>query len=219
MSMSDNEIKRFLTIQSHERFARLFIENCTSKILVFSEDEVYIYNTEFNYYQLTSSTSLIMSIISKVLHEILERWEDKFDKEQIYIMNLNIDPDDKKLRSDRIRETIRQNNTAIKNIETTTFIKNIITQVITILTLSPEKILALNTLPNNINFRNGKLNLKDLLFSTRTPDDFITEYLDYDYSPDVNVGIQDKIIIFISIITDLFKDCFDFVLNTYINIR
>jgi len=217
--MSDNEIKRFLTIQSHERFARLFIENCTSKILVFSEDEVYIYNTEFNYYQLTSSTSLIMSIISKVLHEILERWEDKFDKEQIYIMNLNIDPDDKKLRSDRIRETIRQNNTAIKNIETTTFIKNIITQVITILTLSPEKILALNTLPNNINFRNGKLNLKDLLFSTRTPDDFITEYLDYDYSPDVNVGIQDKIIIFISIITDLFKDCFDFVLNTYINIR
>ena len=113
--MSDNEIKRFLTIQSHERFARLFIENCTSKILVFSEDEVYIYNTEFNYYQLTSSTSLIMSIISKVLHEILERWEDKFEKEQIYIMNLNIDPDDKKLRSDRISDTIRQNNTAIKN--------------------------------------------------------------------------------------------------------
>jgi hypothetical protein len=36
-----------------------------------------------------------MSIISKVLHEILERWEDKFEKEQIYIMNLNIDPDDK----------------------------------------------------------------------------------------------------------------------------
>ena len=193
MSMSDNEIKRFLTIQSHERFARLFIENCTSKILVFSEDEVYIYNTEFNYYQLTSSTSLIMSIISKVLHEILERWEDKFEKEQIYIMNLNIDPDDKKLRSDRIRETIRQNNTAIKNIETTTFIKNIITQVITILTLSPEKILALNTLPNYLNFRNGKLNLKDLEFSIRTPDDFITEYLDYDYSSEINIGIQNKI--------------------------
>jgi phage/plasmid-associated DNA primase len=134
-----------------------------------------------------------MSIISKVLHEILERWEDKFEKEQIYIMNLNIDPDDKKLRSDRIRETIRQNNTAIKNIETTTFIKNIITQVITILTLSPEKILALNTLPNYLNFRNGKLNLKDLEFSIRTPDDFITEYLDYDYSSEINIGIQNKI--------------------------
>ena len=80
-------------------------------------------------------------------------------------MNLNIDPDDKKLRGDRIRETIRQNNTAIKNIETTTFIKNIITQVITILTLSPEKISGLNTLPNYLNFRNGKLNLKDLEFS------------------------------------------------------
>ncbi len=193
MPMSDNEIKRFLTIQSHERFARLFIENCTSKILVFSEDEVYIYNTEFNYYQFTSSTSLIMNIISKVLHEILELWQVNFDKEQIHIMNLNIDPDDKKLRSDRIRETIRQNNTAIKNIETTTFIKNIITQVITILTLSPEKISALNTLPNYLNFRNGKLNLKDLEFSIRTPDDFITEYLDYDYSSEINIGIQNKI--------------------------
>ena len=27
MTMTDNEIKRFLTIQSHERFANLFIEN------------------------------------------------------------------------------------------------------------------------------------------------------------------------------------------------
>jgi phage/plasmid-associated DNA primase len=134
-----------------------------------------------------------MNIISKVLHEILELWQVNFDKEQIHIMNLNIDPDDKKLRSDRIRETIRQNNTAIKNIETTTFIKNIITQVITILTLSPEKILALNTLPNYLNFRNGKLNLKDLEFSIRTPDDFITEYLDYDYSSEINIGIQNKI--------------------------
>ena len=52
MSMSDAEIKRFLTIQSHERFARLFIENCTSKILVFAEDEVYIFNNEFKYYQM-----------------------------------------------------------------------------------------------------------------------------------------------------------------------
>jgi phage/plasmid-associated DNA primase len=191
--MSDNEIKRFLTIQSHERFAKLFIDNCTSKILVFNEDEVYIYNNEFKYYQLASSATLIMNIISKVLHEITERWQVKFEEEQKSIMNTDIDADDKKLKIDRIRETIKQNNTAIKNIETTTFIKNVIIQVITILTLSPEQISALNTLPNYINFRNGKLNLKDLQFSERTPDDFITEYLDYDYSPDVNVKIQNKI--------------------------
>ena len=81
MSMSDNEIKRFLTIQSHERFAKLFIENCTSKILVFDENEVYVYNSEFNYYQITPSISLIMNIISKVLHGILEQWQTKFEKE------------------------------------------------------------------------------------------------------------------------------------------
>ena len=193
MTMTDNEIKRFLTIQSHERFGKLFIENCTSKILVFSEDEVYIYNTEFKYYQLSSSSSLLMNIISKVLHEITDKWQIKFEQEQKDIMNMDIDADDKKVRGDRIRETIKQNNTAIKNIETTTFIKNIITQVLTILTLSPEKITGLNTLPNYLNFRNGKLNLRNLSFSDRTPDDFITEYLDYDYSPDVNLGIQQKI--------------------------
>ena len=164
MPMSDTEIKRFLTIQSHERFAKLFIENCTSKILVFSEDEVYVYNSEFNYYQITPSISLIMNIISKVLHGILEQWQTKFEQEQIQIMNLYIDADEKKLRSDRIRETIKQNNLAIKNIETTTFIKNIITQVITILTLSPEKVSALNTLPNYLNFRNGKLNFERSTF-------------------------------------------------------
>jgi len=134
-----------------------------------------------------------MNIISKVLHEITEKWQVKFEQEQKDIMNMDIDADDKKVRGDRIRETIKQNNTAIKNIETTTFIKNIITQVLTILTLSPEKITGLNTLPNYLNFRNGKLNLRNLMFSDRTPDDFITEYLDYDYSPDVNLGIQQKI--------------------------
>ena len=96
MTMTDNEIKRFLTIQSNERFAKLFIDICTSKILVFNELEVYIYNTEFKYYQLTSSISLIMNIISKVLHEILDEWQIKFDKEQTAIMNLDIDPDDKR---------------------------------------------------------------------------------------------------------------------------
>ena len=127
MTMTDNEIKRFLTIQSHERFAKLFIENCSSKILVFNEDEVFIYNNEFKYYQLSSSTSLMMNIISKVLHEITDKWQIQFEQEQRDIINMDIDADDKKLRGDRIRETIKQNNMAIKNIETTTFIKNIIT--------------------------------------------------------------------------------------------
>ena len=56
MSINDNEIKRFLNIQSHERFAKLFIDNCTSNIKVFDKGEVYIYNNEFNYYQLATST-------------------------------------------------------------------------------------------------------------------------------------------------------------------
>ena len=157
MSINDNEIKRFLNIQSHERFAKLFIDNCTSNIKVFDKGEVYIYNNEFNYYQLATSTSLIMSIVSKVLHTVIEKWQDKFEKEQMDIASdRELEPDAKKLKMDRIRDILKQCNGAIKNIETTSFIKNIIEQVLSKLTLSPEQQSELNYLPNQLNFRNGK---------------------------------------------------------------
>ena len=214
MSMSDAEIKRFLTIQSHERFARLFIENCTSKILVSAEDEVYIFNNEFKYYQMGSSSSLMMNLISKVLHEITDKWQIKFEQEmKNAINNSDMDSDDKKQKIKRISETIQQTNTAIKNIETTTFIKNIITQVITILMLSEDKIVGLNTLPNYLNFRNGKLNLKTLEFSDRTPDDFITEYLEYDYAPNVNKNIQEKIKIVLKQICNNRDEDYNFIMS------
>ena len=194
MSMNDNEIKRFLTIQSHERFAKLFIDNCTSNIKVFDKGEVYIYNTEFNYYQLATSSSLIMNIVSKVLHAVIEQWQNKYETEQMDIAgDRELEPDAKKLKMDRIREILKHCNVALKNIETTSFIKNIIEQVLSKLTLAPEEINELNYLPNYLNFKNGKLCLKTLTFSSRTPDDFITEYLPYDYNPVSDKKTQEHI--------------------------
>ena len=57
---------------------------------------------------------------------------------------------------------------------------NIIRKIVSILMLTKEEEDKLNRLPNYLNFKNGKLNLKTLEFSDRTPDDFITEFLDYD---------------------------------------
>ena len=161
-----------------------------------------------------SSSSLMMNLISKVLHEITDKWQIKFEQEMKNVINnSDMDSDDKKQKIKRISETIQQTNTAIKNIETTTFIKNIITQVITILMLSEDKIVGLNTLPNYLNFRNGKLNLKTLEFSDRTPDDFITEYLEYDYAPNVNKNIQEKIKIVLKQICNNRDEDYNFIMS------
>ena len=48
MPYSEAQIKIFLNIQSHERFAKLFIKESTTKTIVFSKKEIYMYNTTFN---------------------------------------------------------------------------------------------------------------------------------------------------------------------------
>ena len=50
MTYSEAQIKTFLNIQSHERFAKLFITESTTKTIIFSKKEIYMYNTAFNYY-------------------------------------------------------------------------------------------------------------------------------------------------------------------------
>ena len=45
MPYTDREIKKFLNVCSHERFAKLFIEESTTTIIVFSKKEVFVYNS------------------------------------------------------------------------------------------------------------------------------------------------------------------------------
>ncbi len=59
--------------------------------------------------------------------------------------------------------------------------------------MTKEEQEKLNRLDNHLNFRNGKLNLKNLEFSERTDKDFITEYLNYDFTPDANSNIVKKV--------------------------
>jgi phage/plasmid-associated DNA primase len=78
-------------------------------------------------------------------------------------------------------KVMKQVNTATKCIETTTFIKNVVEQIIGKSLLSKEQQEKLNTLDNHLNFRNGKLNLKTSEFSERTEADFVTKFLNYDF--------------------------------------
>ncbi len=81
MPMSVSHIKKFLAIQSHERFADLFISESTTKTIIFSKKEMYIYNNEFNYYEPVDIGGRFLKLVSSVLHKAIEEWEQRFLKD------------------------------------------------------------------------------------------------------------------------------------------
>ena len=214
MPVQEREIKMILEIQSNERFAKLFLEECTTKIIVLSEKEVYIFNKEFKYYQIVKNNGLIMNLISEVLHKVLEQWIDKYQKERIEIVrNTDIDKAEKDMLIKDNAKSIKDVYTAIKNIESTTFMTNIIKQVLVKATLSPDQQTKLNRLDNYLNFRNGKLDLKTLDFTERNEDDFVTEYLDYDFKLKSDKGIKKYIKEILLQICNNDKDDYEFIMS------
>ncbi len=115
MPMSEKQIKRFLSIQSHERFAKLLIEESKTKTAIFSKKDMYIYNTEFKYYEPVDIGGRFLNLVSRVLHEAIEPWEQHFAKKlALAIADKELDKEDK----DEIKTHIKQ----IQNKSTTLFI-------------------------------------------------------------------------------------------------
>ena len=193
MSSSNSLIKKCLQIQTNERFAELFIEKSKMKTIVFSKKEIYIFNEEFKYYQPINGKFL--DHVSEVLHKAFEPLEEKCERKITEAMeNKDLDKDEKKEVKDEVQKMIKQINQCIKLIETTTFLNNVITKIISRLELTREQQDKLNRLENHLNFRNGKLDLKTGIFSERTQDDFITEYIDYDFQIKPNKNVKTEII-------------------------
>ena len=187
-------IKEFLQHQSHERFAKLFISNCETNIKVLSEHDVYIYNSTFKYYQKVKSDGKLMILVSDELHKVFEIWKFMLDsKYESISCSTEIDKDDKPKMLQEIEVLIGLTERAVLNIETTHYIKQIIVTIINRLTLTHEEQTNLNRLENYLNFRNCKLDLKTLEYSDRDEDDFVTEFLDYDFKPKANKKIKEEI--------------------------
>ena len=214
MPVQEREIKMILEIQSNERFAKLFLQECTTKIIVLSEKEVYIFNKEFKYYQRVKDNGLIINLFSEVLHKVLEEWNDKFKKDfAAIVMNKELDKEEKDMLKDNMNKILKSVITAIKNIESTPFINNTIKLILVKATLSPDQQNKLNRLDNYLNFRNCKLDLKTLDYSDRTEDDFITEYLDYDFKPKVDKSIKKYIKEILYQICNNNKDDYEFIMS------
>ena len=79
-NLSEQQIKSFLKIQSDERFAKLFISQSSTKLIVLSKKDIYMFNNEFNYYQPVEMNEKLLSLVSDVLHQKIELWAEAFEK-------------------------------------------------------------------------------------------------------------------------------------------
>ncbi len=178
MKLSDSSMRRFLDIQSHERFANIYFKYSSTPLVVLSKKDIYMYNPEFKYYQHVDQAGRLMSLVSDVLHTALNEIHTHFKNKLLEVKTDQCEKDD---ALNELKKVIKQVNTAIKNIETTTFIKNVLEQIISRSILSKEEQEKLQRLDNHLNFRNGKLDLKTMEFCERSEADFVTEYLNYDF--------------------------------------
>jgi len=214
MPYTDREIKKFLNVCSHERFAKLFIEESTTTIIVFSKKEVFVYNDKFNYYEPVDIHGRFLSLVSNTLHKVIEPWDDHFSNQLMQIMaDRELDKQERDEAKERIKKIIQQISGAIKAIETVTFLKNVIESIISMKVLSKEEQDKLNRLDNHLNFKNGKLNLKTSEFCDRTKDDFVTEYLDYDFQIKPNKTIKQEVTEVLKKICNSSDDDFDFIMR------
>jgi hypothetical protein len=88
---------------------------------------LYIYNIESKYYEPGDIGGRFISLVSDVLHATIEPWEQHFLAE--VISNKELYKEEKDEIKDQLKSIQKQIGTAIKAIETTTFIKNIVDQI------------------------------------------------------------------------------------------
>ena len=214
MKLSDSNMRRFLEIQSHERFANIYFKFSTTPLVVLSKKEIYMFNPEFKYYQHVDQAGRLMSLVSDVLHKALNDIHQHFKNKLLEVKtDAELDQSDKDEALNELKKVIKQVNTATKNIETTTFIKNILEQIISRSILSKEEQEKLQRLDNHLNFRNGKLDLKTMQFSERSEADFVTEYLNYDFQIKPNKVVKSEVVEVLKKICNSDDDDFDFITN------
>ena len=214
MKLPDSSMRRFLDIQSHERFANIYFKFSTTPLVVLSKKEIYMYNPEFKYYQHVDQTGRLMSLVSDVLHKALNEIHAHFKNKLLEVKtDEELDQSDKDEALNELKRVIKQVNTATKNIETTTFIKNVLEQIISRSILSKEEQEKLERLDNHLNFRNGKLNLKTMEFGERSEADFVTEYLNYDFQAKVNKEVKSEVVEVLKKICNSNDDDYEFITN------
>lgn len=210
---SEQKATDFFSLQTHERFADIFLECCTQKIIILSEKDVYRFNLEYKYYE-RITPSILAQVISEVIHKWISKWEKQFNKQMKELQtNKDINQETKKSEITKLEKIQNNLKKAISNIETNYYKENVVKEVLRKHQLTPQQQSQLNILPNYINFRNYKLNLKTLECDERDENDFITEYLDYDFTPKCDKKIKNEILTILKQICNNNDDDLEFILS------
>ena len=212
--LSEPKMREFLDVQSHERFAKIYFKFSTTPLVVLSKKEIYMFNPEFKYYQHVEQTGRLMTLVSDVLHTALKSFNDHFSDKYFELKSdKTIQKEYRKEAMNDMVKVMKQVNTATKCIETTTFIKNVLEQIISKSLLSREEQEKLNRLENHLNFRNGKLDLKTMEFTDRSEADFVTEFLNYDFQLKPNKEVKSEVTEVLKKICNSDDGDFDFITN------
>ena len=207
-------ITMFLAMPSNERYAKMFIVESPYKTVIFSKKEMYIYNPEFCYYEPVDIGGRFLTLVSKVLHSVIEPWEELYAKKlSIVVNNKEMYKEEKEEAKNNIKKIQKSIDGAIYKIETTSFIKSVVELIGSMLIMTVEEQEKLNICKNCLNFRNGKLDLRTSEFTARTEDDFITEYLNYDFQPKANKAVKKEVVDILKRICNSEESDYEFIMQ------
>ena len=215
----DKEMAHLLEFcNGHENFKKFFLNHFKRRIIVIQisdkKSDIYIWNKKYRYYERILNAKTLGKEISNLIHET---WNPIYeDVKQDYNEALqNKDKED--LESIKLVKELEYLKKIVKRvieqIENFNFLSSVLTGVLTDSTLSENELNNLDSQHDYINFRNCKVNLKTGDISKRTPDDFITEYIDFDYNEESDGDIRKKIKKTLKQICNNDKEDLEFVLS------
>jgi P4 family phage/plasmid primase-like protien len=213
----DDEMADLIKFPTDEHFKNFFINRFKKPIIGFQLDkirEIYLWNKQFRFYEKIKNEKVIEQ---EMINLVNSEWRPIFDKvEHDYeLARMNIDKEEPStlIYANNLKELLKNIKYILMYAEKNNNSKSINSKIISSTILSDNEIDKLNTLPDYVNFRNCKVNLKTGEVSKRTKDDFITEFINFDYDTNTNSEITKKIKTMLKRICNNNKEELEFLLS------
>ena len=183
----NEEMAKLIKICTHQRMAQYFLNNYNKHLISFpiskKNYDVFVWNNKYCYYKKIEDQQ---SIEQKIINLIVNTFEPIFDEvEYDYKIALTKTTKDDPSTFDYAKD-LKDLSKNVKHIITFIETKNnsssCFSYVLSSICLSGEDRNNFKNMDQYINFRNCKVNLKTGKISKRTQRDFVTNFIDFDYT-------------------------------------
>lgn len=197
------DIKKLMDFKAHtnEGIARFFMKRFTQKIIALKSspkskypDTIFIYNNKYKYYKPTNEGTISV-FISDLIHKTFEPMTDQAN-EEIKFLNKKKAENEGELSSKdtsrlhQLSYNIEIFQSIINKIETTIFKEKVVIELLKLVETDEEKI---RRPKNYLQFKNCQINLETYEISDRTEQDFVTEFLNFNYEEEVSEEINNEV--------------------------